>query len=335
MAERKKDRIFLPLWWSWVVAWGIGVAGVVVLSAYNSVAWTQDTVTLALLGSAGFLGAFILTNLLWFFSDRNRVLFQLVFLALWSSAVLSVFLVVRREDYVHTLALVERIEEARIALRQQAVERAKRTQEEMAAERERVRKDPFLQYQGQVSEEILTQMRALQESVIAELTAAREHYETALIENDVQGPGEWLRIETLDELEVQRARHEAIYAAAREYDDFLQGFRGLYEERLGEAGFLAPADRFSAAEMERVLQYIENSGSEEIRRLDTEITTVALRAVDLLLNSWGEWSFDRRTSRVVFQNPSIELQFGQLLSQAQMLSQAQRKVVREIDETDR
>ena len=327
-----KARFFLPLWWSWVVAWGIAVAGVTLLSAYNSVGWTQDTVTLALLGSSGFLGAYILTNLLWFFSDRNRSLFQLVFLAFWSSAVLAAFLVVRREDYGHSLAMVERIEEGRIALRQQAVERAKRTQEEMAAERERVRKDPFLQYRAQVSEDQLSAMRVLQDSVLAELTTAREDYETALIENDVEGPEAWLRAKTLDELELRRARHEAIYAAARQYNDFLGRFRELYEERLEKADFPAPADRFSAAEMERVLQFIEYSGAEEIRRLDAEITTLALRAVDLLLNSWGEWSFERRSSRVVFQSPSIELQFGQLLSQAQMLSQAQRKAERRMKE---
>lgn len=315
-----------------MIVWIVAVFSVAILSGYNTVSWTQGTITLALLGSGALFTAFLLTNLLWLFSERKRGLFQFVFLGLWSSAVMLAILSARRENYEHSLALVQSIEDARLALRQQAVERTKRTREDFAAEQERVRNDPFLQYRNQVSEGTLAAMRAVQESVLDELKEARERYETALVENEVDGPEAWLRVKTLDELEARRVRHENIYAASRAYAAFFDGLRERYVQRLEAAAFTSPADRFSVAEMERLMQFLENGGAAEIRRLDAEITTLALRAVDLLLDTWGEWRFDRRASRVVFENPSVEFQFMQILSQAQMLAQAQRKEERRLNE---
>ncbi|MFP4281791.1 MAG: hypothetical protein ACLFR7_11095 [Opitutales bacterium] len=334
MAEATRRELFLPSWWAWLVAGAGALFLHALLLGMPAAGWTTEATFLLLLGLVGLFGSVFFTTILWWWSDGARGVFQGVFLGVWGSFLLVLFIQAREAQYAHDVALVEQIEETRLALRQQAADRARQALAEMQDRRERMQTDRFARYEGQVPPEVLERMRAADAEVLAELEAAADRYASVIAANELEGPPAWLRVATLDQLEDLRARNEAVYEASRAYNDFLDGLEERYTARLEAMDLPPPADRFALAEKTRLLQYWEYSGAREIRRLDAEITGIALRALDLLRDHWGEWTFDRSDSRVRFDTPGLEFRFSQLLNEAQMLTRQQRQLVRDREEFD-
>lgn len=330
MVKMTARGLFVPSWWSWLLAFAFGLWVATALGGCPTVPWIQNKPLLVLMGVGTLIGAWFLAALLWLFSDGARMLFQFVFLGLWGSFALGALAVARDYQLQADRAIVEKINSARLALRQQAIERAKQALDERIAREDRIKEDRFARYEAEVDEVTLGRMRALDAEIVAELTTAAEKYEAVLAANDIEGPSAWLRVATIDELEVSRSRNQAIYEASRAYNDFLDGLEERYNTRVEALALDPPADRFAIAEMERLLQFWEHSGARDFRRLDSEICGIALQALDLLRQHWGEWRFDRADSRVVFQNPSVEFQFFQLLNEAEMLVREQTRIERQL-----
>jgi hypothetical protein len=314
---------------AWLAAVVVGVFVHAALVAFPAVGWTRDGHFLLILGASGLCGAWVLTAVLWLFSDGARVFYHFVFIGFWGAFALGAYVVAREAQLAVDEALVVRLQEHRLALRQRAVEAAKVLREERVTREERLREDRFARYEGQVPAATLDQLRALDAGIIAGLREQAATYEAVLARHEVGGPSTWLRVATLDQLEDLRASHQAIYEASRAYNDHLDGLAERYAAAVEALALEPPADRFALAEMERLLQWWEYSGAYEIRRLDAEVSATALRALDLLRERWGAWKFDRANSRVSFDHPGDEFRFTQLLQEAEMLVREMAKLERQ------
>jgi len=340
MSERTRSIWFSPHPGAWILAVVLGVFAHEALLAFPIVGWTRDESFLLVAACGGLAGAWALTALLWLFSEGERLFYHFIFVGVWAAFLAGGYIYARDLQVARDTVLVEQQNANRLALRQAAVERAKaareRAQRELSERQQRIADgDRFARYEGLVPDETLDRMRAADEEILEGLRAAAERYKSTLAANEVGGPSEWLRVATLDGLEAMRARNQAVYEASRAYNDYLAGLEERYQAQLDELALVPPADRYAIAEMERLLQFWEYSGASEIRRLDSEVSAIALRALDLLRDRWGNWQFDRANSRVTFDDPNDEFQFAQLLQEAEMILRRQRELERQQDAYER
>lgn len=334
MTEQAARAWFKPVWWTWLAAGIIGLFGRSALVAFPAATWTGDAEWMLLLAIVALCGAWAATTFLALFSEGLSILYQFLFLAFWGMAVMGAYVYAREVQTGLNEQLIAQMVENRQRLRQRAVAEAREAETEEGAREERLRNDRFSRYAGRVKPEVLEQMRAVDDQILAEMRAAADRYKAVLEANPVEGPEGWLRVATLDELELWRSRNQAVYEASRAYNDFLDGLEERYNERLEALALEPPADRYAIAEMERLLQYWEYSGARDQRALDAELSATALRALDLLRDAWGEWKFDRASSRVTFKDPGVEMRFFSLIEEGQMIDQQRsrlRRLQREFD----
>ncbi len=331
MPEDPSRAVFVPAWWAGLVLIGSAIAAFASLAAFPAVEWTDHPVWVVIVGGVALGLTWLVTQGLWSFSDQSHTIFQLVFLGIWGSLLVTGLIVAREIQLDHDRAMVEEINEARLAMRRRAIEQAKETLADAENRRRRVEEDRFARYEGRVEAETLDRMRAADAEILASLEEAADRYRKVLAENPTQGPESWLRFATLEEVEEERARTRRVYEAARAYNDFLEGLSARYEAKLAELDLAPPADRYAIAEMERVVQGWERSGAREIRQLDVAISTIAIQALDLLIDRWGEWRFDRANSRVVFDDGGLELAFVRRLREAGQLVSEQDRLRRRLE----
>ena len=81
-----------------------------------------------------------------------------------------------------------------------------------------------------------------------------------------------------------------------------------------------PADRIAIAEMERILQFWEAARIYDLRKLDVRLLGSAISALNVLRDAWGQWSYNPREQRVLFQNPAIEARFMEEIQLVQAIA---------------
>lgn len=332
MSARLRYWVYLPAGWVFLVYAALAAGAVWWLRVYPSVAWASDASFLLPLILGGAAVAWVLTALLWLLSDRGSGIFHGIFLGIMACGLIGLLIVAREAQFAHDQRVAERITEARLALRRRALAQAEDALAAIAERRKRAEEDRFVQYEGRVDPVLLDRMRAADKEILEGLRSAAETYESVLAEHETVGPESWLRLAERAELEAERADHAATYEAARAYNDYLRGLEERYTEKLEALDLPSPADRYAVAEMERLLQFWTYSGAMRMRELDVEISGLAIRAIDLLLNNWDAWHFDRANSRVIFDDPGLEMSFMQLLHEASELATEQAGIRRRLED---
>ncbi len=332
MAKQLQRWLYLPAGWIFLLYAILAGASAWWLQVYPAVDWANQATLLIPLLVAGALLAWVITQILWLFSDRGVGIFHGIYLGLLSCVLLTVLIIAREAQYTHDLKVAEEIRAAREVLRRQSFEQAREALDAIASRREQMEQDRFLQYEGRVPEDILDQMRAIDQEILHGLRDAAEAFEAVVARSQPKGPESWLRFGSREELETERANHVALYEAGRVYLDYLLGLEARYERLLEAAELPPPADRYAVAEKTRLLQLWTHSGALRVRELDVEISAAAIRAIDLLLRHWEGWRFDRAVSRVVFDDGNVEMSFMRLLAEASELANEQAQLRRRLEE---
>jgi hypothetical protein len=201
------------------------------------------------------------------------------------------------------------LRETREALRLERLRQAQALKEAQADRAERAKTDRFVQYEGRVPPATLQQLRDLDARMQAEVDRFAEAYRSALDSNPTKGPESWIRFRTLDQLEVELAAHKALYEQTRAFAQFIESFEDTYTSEIEAMGLQPPADRIAIAEMERILQFWEQSRLYDLRQLDVRLLGAAIAALNGLRDAWGDWSYDPRDKRVRFTDPAREAAF--------------------------
>lgn len=209
-------------------------------------------------------------------------------------------------------------EELRAEMRRQA---QMAFEEARSAQAERSR-DRFTQYEGRVDVVSLEKIRTLDQKMEAALKEKSEAYREALETYPTRGPDAWVTMQSLEELSRERAAHLKLYEAARGFTQFVESFEAEYTEQLQKLDLKPPADRVAIAEMERVLQFARANRVYELRKLDVEAIGAALAALNILSDNWSNWSFDRRSQSLSFDDPASEAAFQAALSRLMIATEA-------------
>lgn len=193
----------------------------------------------------------------------------------------------------------------------------RRRQQERAEVAEETREAPvrdrFTRYAGRIAPDSLAAIRELDRRMQEAVEKHANAYRTALDENPTRGPNAWITFRTLEELESERAAHQKLYAATRAFTRFIESFEETYSTAIEELGLKPPADRVAIAEMERVLQMWERNQTYRLRELDEAILSAALRALNVLHDEWGSWSYSPRDDLLSFENPDAERRFQEAI----------------------
>lgn len=320
------NLIFIPRWWAIIVLVGTYYLHGLFTGYYPAVEWIHENTFRWHFPLVSLVVSWLLCELYWIFSDRNRHLNTVVICALFASFLLLVHLVAKNQQHVHDGQMVERIKESRIALKQQIARRNREAQKMMQDRMERAKSDRFARYEGQISAETLDTLREIDESMQERLQEKIDAYRQALDEYPTRGPDAWVRFSTLDELETAYANHTALYEKTQALLDFMERYEEMYEEKLEPLDLEPPADRVATAELERILQFWKRSKTLRLRELDAAMLQTALRAINILRESWGNWSYSPRDSRLSFENPETEQRFFQNLEQFKMISREVEKI---------
>lgn len=308
--------LYLPDGWVFLVYGLFGGATAWWLRLYPAAPWADDAGTLLALLAVVAGVAWVFTALLWLLSNRGLGIFHGVYLGLMSCGLLGVLIVGREAQFQHDREVAEQIRETRLALRRRALVQAR---EALVAIKERqaaLEEDRFLQYEGRVDDATLERMRAIDDAILTELEEARERWEGIVAAHEIVGPEAWLRFESPEELKAEREKVARFYEGTRTYLNALNRLEDDYAQRIEGAQFEAKAHRYAIAEMERLVQTLKNFGLLRLRELDVEIAEIQLKAIDLLVRTWGQWRFQPTNSRIVFDDPGVEMQFMDLLHQA-------------------
>jgi hypothetical protein len=216
------------------------------------------------------------------------------------------------------------LEETRKALRLERIRLAQIKEEERAREqadrKERGKTDRFVQYEGKIPDGTLSVLRDLDTRMQAEVDAYAEAYAEALQANPTKGPESWLRFRTIDQLEIELAAHRSLYEQTRAFTQFIDAFEDKYTGAIESLELKPPADRIAIAEMERILQFWERARIYDLRQLDVRLLGSAIAALNVLRDSWGEWSFNPRDKRVVFDDPAKEAAFYEAIQLVQAIA---------------
>ncbi|HSH08927.1 MAG TPA: hypothetical protein VK995_00970 [Oceanipulchritudo sp.] len=208
-----------------------------------------------------------------------------------------------REELV---ALREKLKLAQLRLQQE--------REAVVADRqERAKTDRFVQYEGRIPDETLQALRELDARMQAEVQSQADAYARALAVNPTRGPDDWVLFRTLDQLEVERAAHQALYQQTRAFTQFIESFEERYTAEINDLQLQPPADRIAIAELERILQMWERTRVYDLRILDVELLASTLNLLDTLRDAWGQWSYNPREKNITFTDPAREAAFHQAL----------------------
>lgn len=215
-------------------------------------------------------------------------------------------------------AIAELRQEVRLDLRRRAAEAAKAEREERASRP----RDRYTQYEGRVDYPSLEAIRGLDERMQAEMKERADAYRAAMEENPVLGPSAWLTFRTPDQLEQERRHHLRLHETARTFTRFVETFEERYTSAIEELSLPPAARRIAVAEMERVLQSWEQGQAYTIRKLDLELLSAALAALDVLIGEWGAWSYSPRDTDLSFENPGREAAFMQAMDRFRRAAEA-------------
>lgn len=221
-------------------------------------------------------------------------------------------------DAEAAIRLSETREELQTAIRRRLQEETRELKHQQAQRG----RDRFTQYEGRLGAASLAAIRQLDTAMQAEVEAQAAAYESALLENPTLGPNSWVTFQTLQQLEAERRAHQRLYAATRTFMDFVDSFEETYTSRIGELGLKPPADRVAIAEMERILQAWEHNQTYALRRLDVEILSAALAALNILHEEWDAWKYNPRDEELSFDNPPAEAAFAEALHRLKAASEA-------------
>ncbi|NDV62949.1 hypothetical protein G0Q06_10840 [Puniceicoccales bacterium CK1056] len=189
-------------------------------------------------------------------------------------------------------------------------------------------KDRFTQYEGRIDVLSLEKIRALDQKMGDALKRKSDDYKEALNTYPTRGPDTWITFRTREELEDERLAHQKLYEAARGFTQFVESFEDSYTEAVDQLALKPPADRVAVAEMQRILLFAEANKVYELRKLDVEAIGAALAALNILLEQWGEWSYDRREQSLSFANSASEASFHQALQRLVVATEAVQNITR-------
>jgi hypothetical protein len=316
MSTEVRRWVYLPDGWVFLVYGLAGGATAWWLRLYPAAPWADDAGTLIALLAAIAGVAWVFTTLLWLLSNRSAGIFHGVYLGLLGCGLLGALIVGREAQFQHDREMAEQIRETRLALRRQALVQAREALAAIKERRAALDENRFLKYEGRVDAATLEKMRSIDEAILGRAREGRERWEEIMTGLEMAGPEAWLRFSSVEELQEERETVARFYEATRTYLNVLNALESDYQERLEEAKFTPPADRYAVAEMERVLQTMTGLGAVRLRELDVEIAEIQMRALDLLLQSWGQWRFQQSNSRIVFDDPGVEIQFMEYLREA-------------------
>lgn len=207
----------------------------------------------------------------------------------------------------------EFIKQARDSIRLQHLRKREEMKETIADRSERAKTDRFVQYEGRIPDDLLTKMRELDAAMLQDVRSHADSYQKTLDANVTLGPDAWVRFRRIDQLSVEIARHRELYEQTRGFSQFVESFEETYMERIGELELEPPADRVAIAELQRVLQEWERTRLFELRRLDVQLLGSALKALNILSDQWGKWSYNTRDNVVEFESPSREAEFSEAI----------------------
>lgn len=218
------------------------------------------------------------------------------------------------------------ITKVRKELRLRQLRLAREQQEQLADRKERAKTDRFVQYEGRIADDLLDSLRELDARMLDEVKEQSSAYRQAMDANPTLGPEAWMRFRTLDQLEIELAAHKALYEQARAFQYFVESFEVTYTTAISDLQLQPPADRIAVAEMERILQDWDQSGLLQIRRLDVRMIGTAVKALAILSEEWGRWSFDPRQKQISFENFNAESAFTEAIVLLKAISEEVRLI---------
>ena len=289
----------------------LGIGFYLLTGWYPDVAWLQGAVIR--IGFPSVLAAACLVLILWPArpSGGDPLARSWMAVSLMGCLLISV-LILGREGQLEADRLAEdRLRESANALRLEQIRQQQLKREEVADRRERAKTDRFVQYEGRIPDDTLQQLRELDERMQGEVKTQADAYALAMEQNPTHGPDDWVHFRTLDQLEMERTAHQALYEQTRNFTQFIESFEERYEQEIEELQLQPPADRIAIAELQRILQHWEQTRVYDMRKLDVEFLANALRILDLLREAWGHWSYSPRDKIVHFENPDQELRFSE------------------------
>lgn len=324
--------VFVPSFWVWIVYCATVLSALWWMRTYPQSEITQDGfVSLLYIGGVA-VASWMVAQLCWIISNQTHGIFNFIQLGLMGCGLLGLLIVARDLQFQHDDQIDRQNHERRLALSRRAIARAQAEYDDTVDRWERFKKDRFVRYEDQVPEDALNQIRQADAEIVESIDVARERYESILENNPTDRPESWSRISTLDELEVERSYNIAVYEATRSYNDFLDGLEETYQSKVDSMELEPEFRKIAVAEMARFLQTWEYSGAHEYRRLDVEICGVAIKALELLRDGWGEWHYDQASSRIRFDSPDLEFRFSQLANEANLMLREQDKVRRHMED---
>lgn len=280
---------------------------------YPDVAWLQDTFFLVAWPVAIAGGGLALGIVARRFFARDPVLSAWAIVGLAGILLIVPLIIARERQAVADMEREEQLQETRKALRLERLRIAKEEERRRAAERadreERGKEDRFVQYEGRIPDDTLDALRQMDQRMRDDLKAQSDAYAAAIDANPTQGPEAWIRFRTLDQLEVELAAHRVLYQQTRAFTQFIESFEESYTAAIEALNLQPPADRIAIAEMERILQFWQQSRIYDLRRLDVRLLGDAIAALNVLRDAWGSWSYNPREQRLSFENPDQEARF--------------------------
>lgn len=183
-------------------------------------------------------------------------------------------------------------------------------------------RDRYSRYEGRLPAATLAILRDLDQRMQATVKEAADSYQAALAEYPTRGPNEWLVAPSLAFLQAEREAHLRLYEAARQYTQVVEGFEDLYAQELHGLELQPPADRVAIAEMERLLQELDRLDLLTLRKLDLEVLSAALEALDVLIQAWDQWSYNPGKDALSFDDPALERAFASAILRLQDASKA-------------
>lgn len=297
----------------------------VMIGFYPAVDWARDRVSAAQWWAVAVVAGWLVTQILWWFSGRNRNLFHWVFVGLLLSGWVVVLGLAREGQYQFEKAYAERIQETRQQLRARAAREAAEALRELREREREFANDRFAQYEGRVDREGLLKIRELDARMQERLREQMDAYRRVVADYPLRGPDTWLRYQTIDRLEEDRTAYSRHYERNRTLVAFLQDFRGNYEDEIDALELSPSLRRVALAELQRILLFWEVTRTLEVRELDQALFTQALQAIDILRNSWGEWRWNPRESQILFNSERVEQAFWERVATMQL-------ILKELDE---
>ncbi len=280
---------------------------------YPEVAWIQGDF-MSLVWPA--FWAFISVVIVVFVSlnkDSDPVLGAWGALSLAGCMLLTPLIIARENQAGIQLSTSQFMDDARQAIRLRQLKENEEIKAQIASRKERSKTDRFVQYEGRIPDDLLDKLRQLDADMLQDVKSHADRYQQALDANVTLGPDAWVRFRRIDQLSVEIAKHKDLYEQTRAFSQFVESFEASYMKRIEDLDLQPPADRVAIAELERILQEWERTRLYELRRLDVQLLGSALKALNILSDEWGKWSYNTRDNVVEFEDPSKEADFNEAI----------------------